>query len=258
MPGAPDTDPFATFEIELSPADRNLFYLEALGASHVWQLQMETKLRQARQYKIAGAVLLLGGLTPLIACTLPGQQAAWLRSGEHVPYGLVVAGIGAWLITMGTKVKKALDTYVESLGRRCNDPLEAYTQGRLHYEFSEAGIQSRSTHRTATAGWPMVNEVFTTPSFVMVSEFGPGAYLIPRSAFASDAAVTEFVARVRAIIKERGASVADRIRAHLTYHDVKCPKCAYDLKGSTGEACPECGLALTLLNIPAAAEQAPG
>ena len=35
-------------------------------------------------------------------------------------------------------------------------------------------------------------------------------------------------------------------RAYLDGRDVPCPKCGYNLRGTTGDACPECGLKIVL------------
>lgn len=40
------------------------------------------------------------------------------------------------------------------------------------------------------------------------------------------------------------APTSDEIRMHLANRDVLCPNCNYNLKGATGELCPECGLYL--------------
>lgn len=36
-------------------------------------------------------------------------------------------------------------------------------------------------------------------------------------------------------------SSADARRTHLSEHDVACPNCSYNLRGTTGTVCPECG-----------------
>ena len=45
---------------------------------------------------------------------------------------------------------------------------------------------------------------------------------------------------------EQNASETDLIRAWLANHDVECPVCAYNLRTSISQTCPECGAHLEL------------
>ena len=45
---------------------------------------------------------------------------------------------------------------------------------------------------------------------------------------------------------EQNASESDLIRAWLANHDVECPVCAYNLRTSISQTCPECGAHLDL------------
>lgn len=43
---------------------------------------------------------------------------------------------------------------------------------------------------------------------------------------------------------------ASALRAYLAAGPTPCPKCGYDLRGTTSEACPECGHLLELVLLP--------
>lgn len=119
-----------------------------------------------------------------------------------------------------------------------------------HLRVSDAGVLFSLTHYDSLLRWTMYYGVISLPSFVVLQSVAENSAIIHNSCFTSDVAREDFITCVRGLIAANGATVEDRVRAYLRDHSMPCPKCRYELKGNQTGACPECGLALTLENVP--------
>ncbi len=70
---------------------------------------------------------------------------------------------------------------------------------------------------------------------------GEGAWPIPLHVFADEAAAGRFIALATMYRAAAPGGPREEMRDLLRDRDVKCAGCGYNLRGSGGEKCPECG-----------------
>lgn len=167
-----------------------------------------------------------------------------------IPGGIGASGLYGWqqcrlaLQKLGQAVISASDAHIEQL------------VGRWRISFSDEGILCQGPRVDSMWKWPNFSRVDVHPSAVaMVCP--QGVVAVPRMCFADEESLQALVAQVRERLERHGATEPQRMRDYLLANSIACRKCGYDLKGSAGQACPECGEPLTIGDVPDAAKTWP-
>ncbi len=100
--------------------------------------------------------------------------------------------------------------------------------------------------------WSHYFRVHDLPSFIVLRGNGRGDFL-PKDAMDPPNTASEVIDRIRARLDELQMSEPDRVRRYLAKHAAQCPRCSYNLQGTAGDACPECGHKLSIEVFPYAA-----
>lgn len=120
--------------------------------------------------------------------------------------------------------------------------------GTVSIIVDEQVVRIQWPNRQLALSWEAVSPS-ESGEFVLLETVGQDTVIIPRRAFASQAAAAEFVSHAQRWWQAGQRPHAERLERYLADLDLACPACKYNLKGTRGEACPECGYALRLESL---------
>lgn len=83
-------------------------------------------------------------------------------------------------------------------------------------------------------------------SLFLIVNLSRSYLIIPQRAFKTTEEAESFFALVSDLIAKNGGGNDLDLIEHLQHHDLPCPKCKYNLRGTTTSSCPECGKRLSL------------
>lgn len=208
-----------------------------------WKTYIARLERKHRLLILTGAICLPAGIALIVYSPHALSMATGLGSMQVL---LCVVGVLSLigLIESSRMLRQASDP--NPTGRKNTESVKS----SFRLCVSDAGVLFDWPHFESLLRWVMYYEVMVLPSFVAVMCVSDGTAVIPNTCFASDAAREDFITCVRGLIAANGATAEDRVRANLRDRSFPCPKCRYELRDNQTGACPECGLELTLLNVP--------
>ncbi len=179
----------------------------------------------------------------------------WLPQALVVGTGLVVAGSWAGVTTDAERrYRKAVD---RSLEASLNSVAAWYHTGPRTIVIDSSGIDFRGPLQEIRQPWPAISAVIETEDALAICQAAEGSYVIPKRTFVSPEECARLRLFVERQIARQGFTVVSHVRAYLADRDLACPRCRYNLRGCAGTACPECGLVLTLAEIPAMRDAPP-
>lgn len=247
--------PFAVLRFEVTPTTYLDLHHELVRTSPEWTRWLAHRRKVEARWlaaAVAGLVVLVGTL-------------AWagmgMGTGVGIPPGNLVAALSMiGLCTAGTAYQQWTNSRAArkryEAGEGMDQSLTAYIAGAWAISCSEGAVTVEMPHQTLRQSWGMFTEVVETPGFVLLRGLDRAGFAVPRAALGEGGA-DSFIARVRGVLADRGASPRERLRAYFAGHDAACPSCRYALRGTDGWRCPECGAALGLRDFPAAERTPP-
>lgn len=124
--------------------------------------------------------------------------------------------------------------------------------GPWYVGFADSGVRSIMNNANTFYQWEHFSSVESWPTHVAILSARGTSLYIPMDCFASHEAAKALTQKVRAILESHACTDTHRIVAYLRDQSTPCPNCRYNLTGIQNPSCPECGLALTFNNVPAA------
>lgn len=243
----PATQPWSVEFVIESDADRDsLFQAEYRRNAPTWEHHVARLQRNHRNIVRAITIVIPTAIILVLISQLYPSIDSELGN-VHV----VLSVVGVLLLVCAIDSSRSL--------RRARNPAstppktDRKQQAYRHtVRVSDVGVLFVESNWELLMRWNTYHDVIQLPSFVVVQCISEQSAVIPNTCFASDAAREDFITCVRGLIAANGAAVEDRVRAYLRDHSMPCPNCRYELRGNQTAACPECGFALTLENVPGA------
>lgn len=242
----PEQAPFAEFAFELTEENLRRAYSAFVLQSGEWTrhlAQLSKRINASRNLIFASAITFFGSLILAVVGILPERQA---------PLLLIFCLAGAGSAALQWQKLRADHKDAISGDKWVRESLQAGAMGVWHIYFSDYGVRSLLNNTDTTYRWEHFYAVGRLPSHVAVLSPAGTSIFIPIEYFASEDAAMAFVGRIQKILEAHASTAAHRIVAYLRDHSMPCPKCRYELRGNQTGACPECGLVLTLDNVPKA------
>lgn len=247
MSDAIDPTPYATFQFVCDDAYfRN--QAKEFEAAPLWpSIDVATGMhhRQARRSLVIGIACLL----PL-ACVV----AAFPQSRSGAP-SLVVAIAAlfclSWFLDW-LHLRQAANR-VRSLqkDRQTQSLAMAYDKA-FTVHVGPAGVRWIGPDWEHMSHWSHYFHVHDLPSFIVLRGNGRGDFL-PKKSLEPPTTARDVFDLIRERLDELQMSEPHRLRRHFAKHAAPCPRCSYNLRGSAGDACPECGHRLSIDEFPRAA-----
>jgi len=189
-----------------------------LGIDDVMALHKDNarRLLRANLWKVGLTVLLL------LAASVPVLMQT-LNSDFMEVWGMVAILVPLWVFILVMQIKRrqqALRKHIEGGRNR-------QLHGTRRLTISESGVQEETPYTMSRSAWQVIEKIMTTPGHIYICVGNLTVYLVPASAFASDAAREGFISTASAF--------------HAAVARGNCKKCGYDLLGNTSGRCPECG-----------------
>lgn len=114
--------------------------------------------------------------------------------------------------------------------------------GRRSITISRAAVVIESTVVRHVLQWHGVTRVVEIPTHILMFSSYHDGWAIPKAAFSTPDDASRFLAFANELHESSDGS----LRARLADSDEFCFSCGYNLRGSDGQVCPECGVRLLL------------
>lgn len=169
--------------------------------------------------------------------------------GEQVMGALMTLGATVFLITLTrgwavgptrTPTRATLETL------RRSGHLDAMI-GRLTSSIGPSGLLMRAKHHQTLYPWSAVRAIKRQGRLIAVELKYSADFGIPVSAFESDAAADRWAAQCESFRRAFPDNLPDPVAVRLKDADFNCPSCGYNLRGTPGGVCPECGWMVDLV-----------
>ncbi len=147
--------------------------------------------------------------------------------------------VGAFKVTRPSIMAQRLEA---AAGTR--DALRFQTRQRV--AITPTSVEWDSEGQSWQLQWASVDRITVTTDFVRITGTRGANAIIPARAFASPAAMAEFVETARRFHAGCPAGAIQGLRRFLATRDVSCPACRYNLRGVQTDRCPECGAHLSI------------
>ena len=169
----------------------------------------------------------------------PGQSIA----RNLVIFVMLMIAWGAHRIWISSKSPESMiDTFVSTFRERISKGELRPLTGHRIVTVNRDGVHIVTTMTQFRMSWACVARIVSDKSHLFVFTHFNEGWAIPRAAFASAADADHFLDFAKALHDSSEGSV----RVRLAHSDEPCFACGYNLRGSDGQVCPECGVRLLL------------
>ena len=215
-----------------------------------WLAVNESTMRDGPEWAAASAryrramrrqVLFLAPFCVIGAALMVGHGNS--TSGMYVEggaLGALFAGFLYFALPRTNAVEKAKREQLKQVERM---DLAQYT-GPTTVSMNPSGVRVRSAGRDLELAWSAVAP-YQRGEFVLLHA-GGSTTIVPAWVFPSPQGLAEFYEHALGWWREAQLPPAQRLERYLADRDLPCPKCTYNLRGVSGERCPECGEALRI------------
>ena len=124
--------------------------------------------------------------------------------------------------------------------------------GLWRYRISPEGLSTIGPHQETLYRWTDISDCRRDGEWIVFDQPGQRGIVLICTGFTTDAAIDEYVRAAKQWLAESGSDAPARIGRFLSTQKFACPSCHHELAGCDGQRCPECGLKLTLENVPGA------
>lgn len=206
--------------------------------AHLSNLIKQSK--QARKFALF--VLGIAGLLVYPAWQLLSLKA----TGQYLVPGVIVL-----LIAISNMIWKQVKTprmmtelHVSAFRERIKQGTLRPLFGNRTVRLNRVGMQLTTDVIRELIRWDAISRVVEDPAYIFIFIFAHHneGWAIPKSAFPSPEEATRFISYARAWHESSAGSMKSR----LADSDELCFACGYNLRGSDGQLCPECGVRLLL------------
>jgi len=198
-------------------------------------------LKQSRQFR-AFALFVLGLVGMLIF-------PAWVLFTEQSKARYFIPAVMFVLIAIANFIWKHAKTPQDTIELFVNTFRERMKRGSLRpllgnrvVRINRLGMQLTTDVTRELIRWDAIARVVDNPTYIFIFAHHNEGWAIPKSAFVAPEDAAHFIARARAFHEHSAGSVKTR----LADSDELCFACGYNLRGSDGQVCPECGIRLLL------------
>ncbi|MBX3381050.1 MAG: YcxB family protein [Phycisphaeraceae bacterium] len=194
--------------------------------------------KQARRFSLF--VLSIAALLVYPAWVLLSQNA----TGKYLVPGVIVLliAIANVLWKQVKSPQKVTELHVNVFRDRIKQGTLRPLLGNRTVRINVVGMQLTTDVTRELVRWEAISRVVDDVSHIFIFAHHNEGWAIPKSAFAKPEDATRFIALARTF-HERSAGSA---KSRLADSDELCFVCGYNLRGSDGQVCPECGVRLLL------------
>jgi hypothetical protein len=215
-----------------------------------WTVWLRTQGEAARQWRAYAKWY--GFLVTATALLTLLMAAAWVND-----WRAIVRAEDPWLVMMMvtlTGVTFLCFTYARQLHQTVGEAAIArgiqkdadsergrLWQGHKRVTVSPSLLIWEARHCVFLHRWWRIRAIRKDGWFVHLDMGGEGGWPIPLHVFGDEAGADRFIALANMYRTAAPGGPREEMRDLLRDRDVKCAGCGYNLRGSGGEKCPECG-----------------